>query len=90
MCAAAADEEEEEEERTYLGVDREHFGRRYVPVGFSEMLDIGDERIGVGGHVCAEEARFVCDWVCHFVVVTSWVEVVEGGSFADASRDVRG
>jgi hypothetical protein len=29
------------------------------------MFDVGDERVRVGGHVRAEEARPVRDWVCH-------------------------
>ena len=53
------------------------------------MLDVGDERVGVGGHVCAEEARFVCYWVCcHFgcgSTVCVCVVLREGGSFANAS-----
>lgn len=36
-----------------------------MALDFSEMLDVGDERVGVRGHVGAEEARPVCDWVCH-------------------------
>jgi hypothetical protein len=29
------------------------------------MLDVGDERVRVAGHVRAKEARLVCDRVCH-------------------------
>jgi hypothetical protein len=34
---------------------------------FPEMLDVGDERVVMGVHVCAEKARFVCYWVCHLL-----------------------
>jgi hypothetical protein len=51
--------------RAHLGVDGEHLGGRYVPVDLAEVFDVGDERVGVGGHVRAEEAGPICDRVCH-------------------------
>ena len=51
--------------RAHLGVDGEHLSGRYVPVDLAEMFGVGDERVGVGGHVRAEEAGPICDRVCH-------------------------
>jgi len=51
--------------RAHLGVDGEHLGGRYVPVDLTEVFGVGDERVGVGGHVRAKEAGPICDRVCH-------------------------
>ena len=37
----------------------------YVAIDSSEILDVGDESVRVGGHVHAEEARLVRNWVSH-------------------------
>jgi hypothetical protein len=47
--------------RSVLSVDRMHFGRRSVPIDLSEILDVGDDRVGVDMYV---QRKFVCDWVC--------------------------
>ena len=51
--------------RAHLGVDGEHLGGRYVPIDLTKVFGVGDERVGVGGHVRAEEAGPICDRVCH-------------------------
>ena len=39
------------------------------------MFDVGDERVGVGGHVCAEKARFVCEGLPFVVLDLSSAEL---------------
>jgi hypothetical protein len=60
------------------------------------MLDVGDERVGVGGHVGTEEARPVCDWVCHgcwlreFSTNLRGTVIQENAVYKPASRPTRG
>ncbi|KAI9456824.1 mitochondrial translation optimization protein [Lactarius psammicola] len=57
-----------------------------MAIDLSEMLSVRNERVGVGGHVCAEEARFVRDGIRHggsesrdFVPTQPAICVVGGG-----------